>query len=429
MAIDGPSGSGKTFTALKIATDLGGRVALIDTEHRSASKYADEFTFDTLQLSTFHPDTYIEAIAAAVSAGYDVLIIDSLSHAWIGTDGALEMVDKASSAGSGNSFAAWKGVTPKWNGLMNALVRADIHLIATLRSKTDYVIEQERGKSVPKKIGMAPQIREGADYEFDVYGSMSLDHVMTITKSRCRALDGAVIEKPGAQLAATLRDWLTGEAPPVIDEIETKGAALYGDAWEVKRSELSLAISKNATSVPGNLTDEEIAKFITGLDTKLAVKNHPTTTPEQSPPPERATATAGESRPRTAEATRAAIIADALALADSRPVESNAADQKRLATACGNLKLGSDARPKIIRFLFGVESGTELMRQQIDAVVRWVDARQDETKAWVPNLDSVDEARAIIAAHDAEIGTVIGDGLDAMGQEIETLGDVAKEGV
>jgi hypothetical protein len=69
------------------------------------------------------------------------------------------------------------------------------------------------------------------------------------------------------------------------------------------------------------------------------------------------------------------------------------------------------------------------MRQQIDAVVRWVDARQDETKAWVPNLDSVDEARAIIAAHDAEIGTVIGDGLDAMGQEIETLGDVAKEGV
>jgi hypothetical protein len=422
LAIDGPSGSGKTFTALKVATDLGKRVALIDTEHKSASKYADEFRFDTLQLSTFHPDTYIEAIAAAVAAGYDVLVIDSLSHAWIGTDGALEMVDKATSSGSGNSFAAWKGVTPKWNGLMNALVRADVHLIATLRSKTDYVIEQDaRGKNVPKKIGMAPQIRDGADYEFDVYGSMSLDHVMTITKSRCRALDGAVIEKPGAELAATLRDWLSGDAPPINEEIEEKGLAYYGDAWEAKRAELSLAVSKGATSTPGNLTDEEAGKIIAGLDTKLAVKNHPVTT-EQSPP----SVEAGESRPRTADATREAIIADALALADSRPVESNAADHKRLAAACGNLGLGNDARSKIIAHLFGVESATELMRQQIDAVVRWVDSQKNEAKEFVPNLDSVEEARRIIAAHDAEAtAAALGDGVDHDGMPLGSVADVA----
>jgi hypothetical protein len=202
-----------------------------------------------------------------------------------------------------------------------------------------------------------------------------------------------------------------GDAPPINEEIEEKGLAYYGDAWEAKRAELSLAVSKGATSTPGNLTDEEAGKIIAGLDTKLAVKNHPVTT-EQSPP----SVEAGESRPRTADATREAIIADALALADSRPVESNAADHKRLAAACGNLGLGNDARSKIIAHLFGVESATELMRQQIDAVVRWVDSQKNEAKEFVPNLDSVEEARRIIAAHDAEAtAAALGDGADQYG--------------
>src|SRR4051794_18011129 len=86
LALIGPAGSGKTFTALAIATALGSRVALLDTERGSASKYSDLFTFDTCELEIHHPQRYIDAISAAEAADYDVLIIDSLSHAWNGRD-------------------------------------------------------------------------------------------------------------------------------------------------------------------------------------------------------------------------------------------------------------------------------------------------------------------------------------------------------
>ena len=127
MALIGPSGAGKTYTALAIGTSLGEKVAFIDTEHGSASKYAgrDGFNFDVLELDSFHPQTYIDAIKAAEQAGYDVLVIDSLSHAWMGKDGALELVDKAAKRSqSTNTFAAWRDVTPLHNALVEVMIQS-----------------------------------------------------------------------------------------------------------------------------------------------------------------------------------------------------------------------------------------------------------------------------------------------------------------
>src|SRR5215468_11042232 len=95
FAVCGPAGCGKTYTALQLATHLGGPIAVIDTERGSASKYADLFPFDVRELDSFHPQRYIDAIREAEEGGYSVLIIDSLSHAWAGKDGALDLVDKA----------------------------------------------------------------------------------------------------------------------------------------------------------------------------------------------------------------------------------------------------------------------------------------------------------------------------------------------
>lgn len=214
IGLVGPSGSGKTFTALRIARGLGGKVAVIDTEHGSASLYADLFEFDVLELDTFSPDTYVAAINAAAEAGYDVVIIDSLSHAWMGKDGALEQVDKHAARERGNSFGAWRHVTPMHNRLVETLVGAPVHIIATMRAKTEYVIEEDsRGKKVPRKIGMAPVQRDGMEYEFTVVGDMDYENRLIVTKTRCSALAGAVIEKPGEDVAQTLMDWLEGAAP------------------------------------------------------------------------------------------------------------------------------------------------------------------------------------------------------------------------
>lgn len=212
LALIGPSGSGKTMSALLIAKNMGKRIAVIDSECGSASKYAgDSAEFDTLELESFEPRTYVEAIKAAESEGYDVIIIDSLSHAWAGKGGALEMKDAvAKRSKSGNTFDAWREVTPHHNALVDALIGCKAHLIVTMRAKTEYVLEEnDRGKKVPRKVGMAPIQRDGLEYEFDVVAELDLDHNFLVSKTRCPKLDGAAINRPGKQVAETLMAWLS----------------------------------------------------------------------------------------------------------------------------------------------------------------------------------------------------------------------------
>lgn len=230
LAINGPSGGGKTYTAMLIAKELGERFALIDTEHGTASKYAgDVATFDTLQLHTFSPETYIDAIEAAEKARYPVLVIDSLSHAWDGVDGALELVDKvAKKSTSGNKFTAWADVTPMHRRLVEAILAYPGHVIATMRVKTEWVLElNERGKQVPVKKGLAPIQRAGIEYEFDVVGDIDLEHEMVISKSRCsKVAETGIYKKPGKKFAQELLAWLNDgveRVEPVNREPSTNG--------------------------------------------------------------------------------------------------------------------------------------------------------------------------------------------------------------
>ena len=215
LALLGPSGSGKTYSALAIASGLGGKVAVVCTERGSASLYADRFDFDVLGLEHFSPRDYIAAIQEAGKAGYGVLVIDSLSHAWTGKGGALEMVDNvAKRQGGGNNFTAWREVTPLHNAMIDAILQAPCHVIATMRTKMEYVIEEDaRGKKVPRKVGMAPIQRDGFEYEFDVVADMNHEHDFIVSKTRCDLLDGVIVSRPGAELAATLVGWLeSGES-------------------------------------------------------------------------------------------------------------------------------------------------------------------------------------------------------------------------
>jgi hypothetical protein len=212
----GPSGSGKTYTSLAVGTALanGGSVAVVDTEHGSASKYADLFDFDVMELAApFHPARFVRAIQEAQKAGYSVVILDSMSHAWNGTGGLLEIVDKAAAKFKGNTYMAWSEGTPIQNQLIEAITGADIHVIAAMRSKQEYIITtNSKGQSVPQKVGMAPVQRDSFEYEFDVYLDMDIKNNAIVSKTRCPALTGEVISKPGADLAETLREWLGGVA-------------------------------------------------------------------------------------------------------------------------------------------------------------------------------------------------------------------------
>ena len=228
-AIMGTAGSGKSLTSLILASTLGKRIALIDTEHGSAEMYAGTFDFDTLSLTEYHPQKYIDAIREAAKEGYEVVIIDSLSHAWSGKGGALELVDQATARNKGSTFGAWRDVTPLQNKLVDAIIGCPAHLICTMRSKTEYQVESDNGKTRVRKLGLAPVQRDGLEYEFDFLAEMDADHRMIVTKSRIPALADKVITKPDATFFQEFKNYLNQGA--AVEMVSTAKAAL--DATEM----------------------------------------------------------------------------------------------------------------------------------------------------------------------------------------------------
>jgi len=243
IALAGPSGSGKTYTGLTLACRLAERVAVIDTERGSASKYVglNNWAFDTLAPSSFSPQSLTEALAIAGGEGYGCVLVDSLSHYWMGVDGMLEQVDRR--AKGGNNFSGWKEARPDERRMIDALVSYPGHVIVTLRVKTEYVIEQnDRGKSVPRKVGLRPEQREGIEYEFDVIGDLDLDNNLTVSKTRIPDLHGQVILRPGPEIAETIRDWLA-DGEEVVGPLAYRAQALDPDSTVEQLRALHAAVT------------------------------------------------------------------------------------------------------------------------------------------------------------------------------------------
>lgn len=221
IALTGPSGAGKTYTGLMLALALGDNLAVIDTERGSASKYVglNGWEFETVKPDKFSPLSLVETLGVAAGRGFDVVLIDSLSHYWMGVDGMLEQVDRRSSNSS--SFSGWKEARPDERKMIDAIIAYPGHVIVTMRSKTEYVIEEnDKGKKVPRKVGLKPEQRDGIEYEFDVIGDMDLDNTLTVVKSRVHTLPTkSIIPMPTEELAVTIRDWLAdGTRVPTVNE-------------------------------------------------------------------------------------------------------------------------------------------------------------------------------------------------------------------
>lgn len=185
LAVTGPSGSGKTYSALRLASGIGKKIAVFDTENCSASLYSEKFNFDVMEINPpFATEKYIDAIRFAEKEKYDVLILDSISHAWAMQGGLLEQKEKLDARG-GNSYTNWGSITKKDNEFRAAWLNSNLHIICTMRSKTDYVMElNEKGKMAPKKVGLAPIQRDGIEYEFTTVFDIALNHEAQVSKDR-----------------------------------------------------------------------------------------------------------------------------------------------------------------------------------------------------------------------------------------------------
>jgi hypothetical protein len=236
LAVFGISGSGKTYTSLELATGMGGKIAVLDTEHGSASKYADRFEFDVAEIKKpFTLEKYIKFIKNAEESGYNVLIIDSLSHGW---KELLEEMDKLANAKfSGNTWGAWSEGTPKQNKFIEALLSFNGHIIATMRSKTEWTISvNDKGKTVPKRVGAAPVQGKDIEFEFDMLMEMTEEHLCRIIKDRTSKYQDEIMEKPNRKFGEQLIAWLNEGTdkpaksfPQELEDSDKLGKAFNGE--------------------------------------------------------------------------------------------------------------------------------------------------------------------------------------------------------
>ena len=207
MGLQGPSGSGKTYSALLLAYGLvkdWDKIVVIDSENHSADLYAHLGDYSVVQIGPpFSPDRYIEAIELSEAAGMEAIIIDSISHEWDGAGGILDV----HSAMMGNSFTNWSKVTPMHNSFVNKILQSPAHIIATIRSKQDYVLSERNGKVVPEKVGLKGVTRDGMDYELTIVFDIDIKHHATASKDRT----GLFSDKPAIMITeatgAMIRDW------------------------------------------------------------------------------------------------------------------------------------------------------------------------------------------------------------------------------
>jgi hypothetical protein len=204
VGLQGPSGGGKTYSALLLAKGLVGdwsKIAVIDTENHSADLYSHLGNYNVLHLEApFTPERYISAIEACEKSGMQAIVVDSISHEWEGTGGILSI----HSTMVGNSFTNWSKLTPRHNEFIQKILQSPAHIIATIRTKQDYVLSEKNGKQVPEKIGLKGVTREGMDYELTIVFDININHQSRASKDRTGLFDKipefVITEKTGERI-------------------------------------------------------------------------------------------------------------------------------------------------------------------------------------------------------------------------------------
>jgi hypothetical protein len=220
LALQGPSGSGKTYSSLLLANGLVGnwhQIAVIDTENNSSHLYSHLGNFNVLSLSEpFSPERYIEAIEICEQAGMKAVIVDSISQEWEGSGGIIETHGNM----AGNSFTNWNRVTPRHNAFVQKMLQSPCHIIATIRSKQDYVLTDKNGKMVPEKVGLKGVTRDGMDYEFTVVLDLDIKHQATASKDRTGLFTNPLPFLISESTGNKIKIWCLGE--DLIRDIEVQ---------------------------------------------------------------------------------------------------------------------------------------------------------------------------------------------------------------
>lgn len=271
VGLFGASGSGKTYSALRLARGLTGnweKVVIIDTERESANLYANLGDYNVLQLSPpFEPERFINAITVAEKAGAEVIIIDSISHEWMGKGGCLEIADKVVGR---NDYAKWKEVTPRHNAFIDRILQSSVHIICCGRSKDDVdMVKNDRGKLEPQKVGLKAVTRDGFDFEMTVCFDLDKWHNALCSKDRTQLFDGKPAFQITEQTGEALTDWLNEAPEPEPPAAAVDDRAEIRKQLDVQRKSRGLTWPEVWEKVGMTVTSESSVQELTEVITRL----------------------------------------------------------------------------------------------------------------------------------------------------------------
>jgi hypothetical protein len=195
MGLQGPSGSGKTYSSLLLSYGLcndWSKIAVIDSENHSSELYSNLGAYNVLQITPpYTPEKYIEAIQVCEKADMEVIIIDSITHEW-------EYIIEFHASLGGNSFTNWHKIGLRHKEFINAMLKSKVNIIATTRTKQDYVLNEKNGRMVPEKVGLKSIQRDGLEYEFTLVFDINMKNMAKASKDRTNLF----FNKPETQLSS-----------------------------------------------------------------------------------------------------------------------------------------------------------------------------------------------------------------------------------
>jgi hypothetical protein len=291
LGMASPSGGGKTMGALLIAyglmkekypklsdAELWAKIAIIDSEAGSGELYVGVEvkesrliigSYNAITLTPpFEPDKYSDAIHLCAENGIEVVIIDSTTHLWIGQGGALQQQGDIAKR-TGNSWTAWRDVTPQLNRFVDAMLQTDVHIIATMRSKMEHVQEKDsNGKTIIRKVGMAPVQKDGMEYEFTAFIDIDAEHQAFGSKDR----SGGIIDQKyfliTPQVGRDFMKWLESGAD---SKDVILASSSYGEIVEPKIETMKKEILVLCTEL--SVDDISRAKVVEIIETIAGKKN------------------------------------------------------------------------------------------------------------------------------------------------------------
>jgi hypothetical protein len=220
VAFIGSSGSGKTLSMLLVAygmmkeeypelesAEVFKKIGMIDTEHNRGQIYAGT-TVTGIKIEPFYHidlqapysvERYSEAMMDLKNAGCEVVIVDSISHAWEGQGGMLDLKEQF-----GGTFSSWRKVKPYMEKFVRDLTANNVHVLASMRTKQDYQVETgDTGKLNIKKIGLKPVMKDDLEYEFMIVWRIDQSHVAQAVKDNSNLFEsdpGRLTPEQGAKL-------------------------------------------------------------------------------------------------------------------------------------------------------------------------------------------------------------------------------------